>query len=158
METNRHEGQELLDQSRILNPDTELADGGLPEDLWNSTNALTSAMRFYEEGVLPEAQLRELLKNARTFDGYYAGQVEKYNKSEVRVNPDFVPYDVQASIDAQRNVIEDKDVIARFDEKIMQLRQLADGKEIDKKQLGEIIREEIRSLIYGDKQTRLSGK
>ena len=128
-------------QPRILEPDKGFASSGLPADLWN---AVAPVWISVDAGILTT---EELLQYALTFDDYYRYQIQKCN--EVATKKGEPLYDEIASLDGQKSVIGNPELIARFDKKVMELRGLGGSKTIDLKKVKSVM-EEIRHIIYGE--------
>jgi hypothetical protein len=144
------EKKEELNEPKILNPDAGDSSTGLPPDLWNSVNYLYSVEMAYSHGVYTDKQFREALSSAATFDDYYRKRVRVQNKWEQEHGAG-ISYDEESSLAAQQAIITNKDAIARFDAKIMEMQALAQSEVIDKEVIKKMkaIGDDIYRIING---------
>lgn len=140
---------EPVGEPLVKEPDRELGPGGLPVDLRNAAIGFNYALENYKEGNYSEDEFRESLRHAQTFDDYYRAQVRMANKPNVR--EDRALYDEDASIEVQRQVVTDQEAISRFDEKMLELRALANDKVINIKRVEKIVGKEIAGIFSGKK-------
>ena len=139
--------EQEIPQPHVLKPDTGITLGGLPGDLWNAAFSIDASLSLYKGGDYSEGEFREKLRQARIFNDYYRGHVRKAN--EIRIKKSQELYDEDASIVAQRAVITNQEAITHFDEKMMELRKLADDEVLDIEKIKKIIWEEIKPIVYG---------
>jgi hypothetical protein len=122
------------------------SEDGLPEDLGNDTSSVDLALSLYKRGTYGEKELREAIKRVRSFEEYFRGQVKEHNN--FRQQEGLPLYDEEESLVVAKEII-GLSLISKFDEKILELRKLADNEELDKEAIEKIIKEDIRTLIAG---------
>ena len=111
-------------EKKILNPDKGIAKGGLPGDLWNSVASVYCELELLEK-IDSEENFRNSLREIRNFEDYYRGQVLKYSEAYDE------EYDVEKSIEAQKDVINNEELILEFNKKVEEIRKLADIEDIE---------------------------
>ena len=77
------------------------------------------------EKIDSEENFRNSLREIRNFEDYYRGQVLKYSEAYDE------EYDVEKSIEAQKDVINNEELILEFNKKVEEIRKLADIEDIE---------------------------
>lgn len=132
---------------RVKEPDNDLvASTGLPGDLLTSAISVHSAISRYEYNDITEAELREQIAKARTFEEYYKDYINRVNSEPENKES---PFDQEASYQRQLEIVTNKEAIRKFDEKIMQLRNFSNAKVLNPKEIKQFIMAEIVPIIRG---------
>jgi hypothetical protein len=145
------EKKEPLNEPWMKSPDNLGRKGDLPHDLGNSVIFMATLLQVYGGGKNPD-KIKEALRGVQTFDEYYGDIAKKYSEAEIEEGRE--PFDINASIEAQRAVVKKQEAITRFDKKIAELKAMADVEVLDEEKILKIIFEDIYPIIYGEKFER----